>query len=588
MRRVNARGGARKGHRSGRLWRLETLESRLLLSGQGLNEEPLLHLDAGITQHAQAADVAAAETSPAGATTASTAAPIGQLMAATMASSSVPALNSLPGAAITLYLDFNGDYQSQWGSYGSVTTPAFDQDGDPSSFSDSELATIRQIWQYVAEDYAPFQVNVTTVAPTSFANGSAVRVAIGGDGSWLGGGNGGISYIDSFSNSMPNTVFVFSENLGNGNARYVGDAASHEAGHAFGLLHQSEYDANGSKIEDYSTGPGDGRAPLMGDSYAATRSLWWNGTSGTSATSYQDDMAVLGQVLKYRPDDYTNTLATATPLAVSGGQFSRSGLISGTRDADLFSFTTGAGQVSLAVDVPANVQNLDARLQLLNANGTVLVTADPSNSFGASITRTLAAGTYYLRVTSHGNYGDVGTYTVHGAVVGASAIATLPATPTNLIATIASSHRVDLAWQDRATNETGFRVERYSRQDGRWVTIGGTAANVTRFSDTTVVGGRTYYYRIRAVNTAGSSAYAYVGQTNLAAALRPQVASAASTQTSAGTASQDGIGFAADVTQQTTAPGTGHTHRRWRTSQSPSQAAFADHAWLDRLRFDWS
>jgi hypothetical protein len=641
MKRVKARGEARKGHRNRRPWRLEMLESRLLLSGQGLDQEPLLHLDPAITLNAQASGVAAVETSLADSSSASAASSGGELAAATTASSSVPVLNSLPGAAISLYLDFDGDYESQWGSYGSVATPAFDQDGNPGSFNTSELATIREIWQYVAEDYAPFQVNVTTVEPTSFANGAAIRVAIGGDGAWLGGQYGGISYIDSFSNSMPNTVFVFAENLGNGNAKYVGDAASHEAGHAFGLVHQSEYDANGVKIEDYSTGPGDGRAPLMGDSYAATRSLWWNGTSGTSANSYQDDMAELGQTLRYRRDDHSNTLQTATSLVVSGGQFSGSGLISATTDADLFSFTTGAGQVSLTVDVPAKVQNLDARLQLLNANGTVLATADPSNSFGASITATLSAGTYYLRVASHGNYGDVGSYTVRGTVASSTAgviasptnlaakavstsridltwtdnatnetayrversndgshwatvatlaansisyqntglaagtkyyyrvratnasgssnysttaiattltssTATLPAAPTNLIATIVSSRQVDFAWQDRATNETGFRIERYSQQDGRWVTIGSVATNVTRYSDTTVVGGRTYYYRIRAVNTAGSSAYAYVVQTKLATAARAQVAGAAS-----------------------------HT-------------VFADHAWLDRLRFDWS
>lgn len=300
MKRVKARGEARKGHRNRRPWRLEMLESRLLLSGQGLDQEPLLHLDPAITLNAQASGVAAVETSLADSSSASAASSGGELAAATTASSSVPVLNSLPGAAISLYLDFDGDYESQWGSYGSVATPAFDQDGNPGSFNTSELATIREIWQYVAEDYAPFQVNVTTVEPTSFANGAAIRVAIGGDGAWLGGQYGGISYIDSFSNSMPNTVFVFAENLGNGNAKYVGDAASHEAGHAFGLVHQSEYDANGVKIEDYSTGPGDGRAPLMGDSYAATRSLWWNGTSGTSANSYQDDMAELGQTLRYR------------------------------------------------------------------------------------------------------------------------------------------------------------------------------------------------------------------------------------------------------------------------------------------------
>src|SRR5262249_6432351 len=79
--------------------------------------------------------------------------------------SSIPALSSLPGAKASIYLDFVGDYVSSWGSYSNITTPAFDQDGNPTTFSDGELASITNIWGRVAEDYAPFNLNVTTVPP---------------------------------------------------------------------------------------------------------------------------------------------------------------------------------------------------------------------------------------------------------------------------------------------------------------------------------------------------------------------------------------------------------------------------------------
>ena len=42
-------------------------------------------------------------------------------------------------------------------------------------------ADIRKVWETVAEDYAPFNVNVTTVEPPSFADGVAVRVVIAGN-----------------------------------------------------------------------------------------------------------------------------------------------------------------------------------------------------------------------------------------------------------------------------------------------------------------------------------------------------------------------------------------------------------------------
>src|SRR5205085_150466 len=115
----------------------------------------------------------------------------------------------------------------------------------------------------------PFNINVTTVEPPSFADGVALRVSIGGDGAWLGQVAGGVGYVGSFTNSEVNTVFVFADNLANGYAKYVGDASSHEAGHAFGLEHQSTYNSRRRLVDEYSTGPGDGRAPLMGNSYTA-------------------------------------------------------------------------------------------------------------------------------------------------------------------------------------------------------------------------------------------------------------------------------------------------------------------------------
>jgi len=337
--------------------------------------------------------------------------------AATQALTSVPVLNSLAGAAVSLYLNFVGHFDASWGGYQNITTPAYDQDGDATTFSDGELSSIFNVWQGVAEDYAPFKVNVTTVEPPSFANGVATMVVIGGNGAWTGATYGGIAYVNSFTNSMPNTAFVFPKNLGNGYAKYVADASSHEAGHGFGLNHQSQYGPTGSKIAEYYTGPGDGTAPLMGNSYNAPRSLWWNGTS-TSSTTIQDDLAVISRPQNgfgYRPDDHGGTAATATALAVAGSQLSGSGIITTTSDLDYFSFSTGGGQLTLSVDVAA-YNNLDARIELRTAGGALLVSAAPTNSFGATINTTVAAGSYRLVVAADSGYGNVGQYSVSGSI----------------------------------------------------------------------------------------------------------------------------------------------------------------------------
>ena len=70
-------------------------------------------------------------------------------------------------------------------------TRVYDTDGNATSFSAAEISSISEIWARVAEDFAPFNINVTTVEPPSFANGAAVRVAIGGNYSdWFGQSRG--------------------------------------------------------------------------------------------------------------------------------------------------------------------------------------------------------------------------------------------------------------------------------------------------------------------------------------------------------------------------------------------------------------
>jgi fibronectin type 3 domain-containing protein len=419
----------------------------------------------------------------------------------------IPALNSLAGAAATLYLDFDGHFQSSWGSYSNIDTPPYDQDGNTSSFSDSEVASIRQIWEYVAEDYAPFNINVSTVEPPSFNNGEALRIAIGGDSSWLGSAYGGVAYRNSFSNSYENVVFVFPKNLSNGNPKYVGDVSSHESGHGFGLAHQSKFDSSGSKLQEYSTGTDGGKtAPIMGNSTGARRGLWWYGTT-TSATTYQDDMAIIARSTNgfgYRADDHGGSAGSASPLTVSGTAVSGSGIITQTTDQDFFSFSTGTGTVSVTISTPALINNLAPRLELRDANGSTIALAGPTSNFDATITASLAAGSYHIVVASDGAYSSVGQYFVNGTIV---ASGDLIDAPTNLVASAVSTSRINLSWLDNASNETGYRVER-SLDGVTWTLVtSALAAGSTSYSDSSALAGTTYSYRVQADSDSATSGY---------------------------------------------------------------------------------
>jgi hypothetical protein len=85
-----------------------------------------------------------------------------------------------------------------------------------------------------------------------------------------------------------------------------------------------------------------------------------------------------------------------------------------------------------------------------------------------------------------------------------------PAAPGNLAATGASGAGkgiVTLHWSDQSANEQLFHVERSTAPDGGFVEIATVVANVTSYADSNVQRKTTYYYRVRAANSGGFSAF---------------------------------------------------------------------------------
>ncbi len=133
--------------------------------------------------------------------------------------------------------------------------------------------------------------------------------------------------------------------------------------------------------------------------------------------------------------------------------------------------------------------------------GTVPRTGTATTGTGGTVTFTqtgLTVGnTYAYYITALNAAG------ASAATVTVTVSFTVPAGATGLSATAVSSTRVNLAWTDNSSNETGFRIER-AVGGGGFVTIASVGANVTTYSDITATAATTYSYRVFALNLLGN------------------------------------------------------------------------------------
>jgi hypothetical protein len=332
--------------------------------------------------------------------------------------SSVPVFNSLPGAVAVAYLDMDGQVVSgtQWAGGGTITAR-----GIVGTLSDAQLL---EICRRTAEDYAPFQINVTTDESVFLAAPSnrRIRCIITPDNEWYGSA-GGVAYLNSFTWTGDTPCWVFSDMLSN-SPRYIAEATSHEIGHTLSLAH----DGRISPSEVYYQGHGTGEvgwAPIMGVGYYKLLVQWSRGEY-LSANNTENDLSKITTLngFGYRADAVSNTIAGAAALSGSAGSFSASGILETTGDLDVYSFSTAGGTCSFSAAGDSLSQNVDASLELLDASGAVIASANPDTLTDASVTAALPAGTYYLRISGTGrgdvladgysNYASIGQYTITG------------------------------------------------------------------------------------------------------------------------------------------------------------------------------
>jgi hypothetical protein len=338
----------------------------------------------------------------------------------------LPTLSSYPQASAVVYLDFDGHQVNSvvWNN----GVPFLAQ---PGTFTDAQ---IRETFSRVAEDFKPFDLNITTdlsvfqAAPLN----KRIRVVVTSTSAWY-PGVGGVAYIGSFTWGDDTPAFVFADRLGPFSPKMVAECISHETGHTLGLNHQSSYDANCNLTEVYNMGAGVGEigwAPIMGNSYYRNMTGWFNGKLPYGCSYQEDNLQIITTYngFSYRPDDYENALNTSA-YTLAGLSYKLTGIISNSLDVDVFRINLAQRYALLINARPVSIDglgtgaNLDVKLRLHASNGTLLRVVDPTNSLKASLDTVLPAGSYYIVVEGAGNantssYGSIGEYEFSGTLAG--------------------------------------------------------------------------------------------------------------------------------------------------------------------------
>lgn len=184
---------------------------------------------------------------------------------------------------------------------------------------------------------------------------------------------------------------------------------------------------------------------------------------------------------------------------------------------------------------------------------------DPGEGIGG-VTVMPDTGTYYAVTADSGGYAipitAPGAYVVtfSGAVSAVRSVtvgdvsvlldlvttpAAVPDAPSGLTVALAAQTAITLTWTDNSNDEDGFKIERSPDGSSGWTQVGTVGADVTIYADTGLTCETPYYYRARAYNATGDSAYSNVANGTTSAC--PVLPPAAPTNLSVALVSQTAI-----------------------------------------------
>jgi hypothetical protein len=333
-------------------------------------------------------------------------------------------LHTNPNSKKKLFLQFKGDV---------VTNTAWNEGTITAGDYSSDKKKIFEVWSRVAEDYAPFDIDVTTEFTTADAinrtneadDRYGVKVVITTtDIGWVAGGIAYVGLLDYYDKpGYYNTAWVLPNYL-NHSAKNIAEAVSHEVGHTLGLLHSGTIEHDGVTAVGYYDGGAYGDlktswVPIMGVPYYKNVSQFTKGDY-KYADKQVDQFAVINSKgVDYVKDLAGDTLIDAALLSYKGNV---NGII-GVNDVDYYSISVTHSAINIKIDTAKVGGNLDAKVTLLASDGSKVVSDNVKDELNAMIKIKVPNGNYFVRVEGVGrtgingdegysSYGSVGRYTI--------------------------------------------------------------------------------------------------------------------------------------------------------------------------------
>ncbi len=178
-----------------------------------------------------------------------------------------------------------------------------------------------------------------------------------------------------------------------------------------------------------------------------------------------------------------------------------------TFDTNTMAIDSGNGRTNGTGAYTKNAQNQGIVYNVVGCSGQASSTTS-HKAMSVSLGSTL--GSLVIDVSS--NHLDVMFVTSTGAtndvynLVKPESTPTTPSAPIGLVSTYTNSSSIGLKWTDTANNETGFSLER-SLNGVSFTPVLGTGIDITNATNSGLISGTTYYYRVAATNASGASGY---------------------------------------------------------------------------------